>query len=43
MPLFLFIWITRMLDVIFFAGLFGCLLVVLFSWIAIIWEALSPD
>jgi hypothetical protein len=43
MFLFLLIWITRILDVVFFAGLFGCLLVILFSWISIFLEALSPD
>ena len=43
MPLFLFTWITRILDVVFFAGLFGCLLAVLFSWISILWDAFSSD
>jgi hypothetical protein len=43
MLLFLITWITRMLDVAFFAGLFGCLLVVLLSWISIFVEALSRD
>jgi hypothetical protein len=43
MLLILLIWITRILDVVFFAGLFGCLLVILLSWISILLEAFSPD
>jgi hypothetical protein len=43
MLLFLLTWIIRILDVVFFAGLFGCLLVIFFSWISIFLEALSSD
>ncbi len=43
MLLFLFHSMTRILDVIFFAGLFGCILVILLSWISIFLEAFTSD
>jgi hypothetical protein len=36
-------WATHVLDVAFFAGLAGCALVVILSWISILKEGFSDD
>jgi len=35
------VWLMRALDLVFFSGLIGCALVVIFSWISIFRDGFS--
>jgi hypothetical protein len=39
----LMVWAKNALEYMFFAGLFGCCLTVLLSWISVGRDAISPD
>jgi hypothetical protein len=43
MAMLLFRYVIRILEVLFFTGILGCLVVVVLSWISIFKSGFSPD